>query len=440
MPDWVFELVFILILILLNGLLSMSEIAIVTARKIRLQQLADRGDQKAQTALKLAADPNRFLSTVQVGITFIGVLTSVFGGARIADNLAAFLNQFPILVPYSQVIALSLVVIMITYFTLVLGELAPKRIALLRPEAIARSMAASMQTLSRIFNPFVRLLGASTSLILRILPVHSSGEPIVTDDDIKGMIEQGTQAGVFHESEQEMVAGIFRLSDLRLSYLMTPRTDVVWLDIEDPFDVTRRKIIDSGFARFPVARGSLDEWLGIVQAKDLLAQALNGQSIDLLTDMTQPLVVPESMLALKVLEMFKQSHIHTGFVIDEFGAFQGMVTIFDLLEAIVGEITEVGGMVAPGAIQREDGSWLVDGKLSIDEFKEIFGFEQLPDEDRGYYQTIAGFVITRIGRIPNVSDRFEWSGWFFEVMDMDGFRVDKVMVASKSADSPHREE
>lgn len=418
----------------------MAEIAIVTARKARLQRLADRGDVKAQTALKLSADPNSFLSTVQVGITLLGVLTSVFGGARISGNLASFLSRFPLIAPYSQAIALGIVVLAITYFTLVLGELTPKRIALIRPEAIARSIAVPIQSLARVFLPFVRLLGASTNFLLKLIPIRPSDEPLVTDEDVQGLIEQGTQSGVFLESEQDMVSGIFRLSDLRIESLMTRRADIVWLDVEDPFEVNRQKIIDSGFSRFPVARGSLDEWLGFVQAKDLLKQAFVGQTFDIHSNLLQPLVMPESMLALKVLDMFKQSRVHTAFVIDEFGTLQGMVTIFDFMEAIVGEIPEVGGPVAPEAVRREDGSWLVDGKLSVGDFKEIFGIDYLPDEDRGYYQTIAGFIITRLGRIPHAADRFEWSGWHFEVVDMDGFRVDKVLVVPHGVVVPHPEE
>jgi putative hemolysin len=428
MPTGLFEILVIFALILVNGLFSMAEIAVVSARQNRLQQRALQGDDKAQLALKLAQDPARFLSTVQIGITLIGVLTSVFGGARIANNLETYLARLPVLAPYSAAISVALVALLITYFTLVLGELAPKRLALYRPEAIARSVAEPMQVLSRLAAPFVRLLSLSTALVLRLVGARPSEEPLVTDGDVQALLQQGAQVGIFEPAEEEMVAGIFRLSDRRVGSLMTPRADIVWLNLDDPLEVNQRKIGERVYARFPVAHGSLDDWIGIIQAKDLLSQLLKNQPLDLIANMVQPLVVPESMLALKVLEMFKQSGIHMAVVIDEFGALQGILTIFDLLEAIVGDIPEQGEPLDELAVRREDGTWLLDGRLPVDDFKEIFQIEQLPDENRGYYQTMAGFALAQLGRIPKAADHFTWKDMDFEIVDMDGFRIDKVIV------------
>lgn len=428
MPTWILELLIILLLILFNGLLSMAEIAIVSSRQNRLQQRADQGDERSGIALKLSQNPNSFLSTVQVGITLVGVLTGVFGGARIASNLAGLFNQIPALVPYSQALALGIVVLIITYFTLVLGELAPKRLALNRPEAIARSVAVFIQGFARLTSPIVRFLSASTDLVLRIIGASPSDEPAVTDEDVKALLQIGAQAGIFEAAEEDMVSGILHLSDLRVGSLMTPRSEIAWIDLEDSLEINQLKIAESRYARFPVARGSLDDWIGIVQSKDLLAQLLSGKPLDLMANLLQPLVVPESMLALRVLELYKSSGVHSALVIDEFGTLQGLVTIFDILEAIVGDIPVKGEPVEAMVTRREDGSWLLDGRLPIQEFKEIFKLEQLPEESRGYYQTIAGFVITFTGHIPKAAEQFEWAGLRIEVLDMDGFRVDKVLV------------
>lgn len=428
MSNWVFELIIIFMLILLNGVLSMAEIALVSARQNRLQQKASEGDEKSRVALSLAQNPSTFLSTVQVGITLIGVLTSAFGGARIARNLQAYFESFPVLAPYSEAISLTIVVVMITYFTLVLGELAPKRLGLNRPETIARSLALPMQSFSRLVAPVVKLLSASTEFVLRLFRVRPSSEPEVTDDDVRALLQQGAKSGVFEAAEEDMVSGIFRLSDIRAGALMTPRSQIVWLDLEDPPQIIKQKIIDSAYSRFPVARGGLDDWLGIVLARTLLSQILSSQSLDLTTSLTKPLVIPESMPALRVLEIFKQSGTHVAFVIDEFGVLQGLVTIFDILEAIVGDIPDAGEATELLAVSREDGSWLLDGTISIDQFKEIFQISRLPSEKRGLYQTLAGFILTYLGRIPSSGDRFEWSEMSFEIVDMDGFRIDKVIV------------
>lgn len=423
------EIIFILVLILANGILAMAEIAIVSARKARLQQQAEEGDQKSQAALDLRNDPTNFLSTVQIGITLVGVLAGAFGGATIARQISDWLSRIPALAPYGEVIGVIIVVILITYFTLVLGELVPKRLALNTPERIAAAIATPMHRLSRLASPLVALLSISSDFALRILGVEPSSDPPVTEEEIKVMIEQGTQAGVFAEAEQDMVEAIFRLGDRRVGNLMTPRTEIIWIDLDESLEEIQRKMLGSSYSRFPVAKGSLDQVIGLVQAKDVLASCMLGKPIDLEAVLCQPLYVPETMLALKVLELFRESRVHTALVIDEFGGLEGLVTLFDILESIVGDIPAAGGIAKPEVIQRADGTWLVDGMLPVDEFKEMFHLNDLPDEGRGYYQTLGGFVMTQLGRIPVASDYFELSGMRYEVVDMDALRVDKVLIS-----------
>ncbi|HSF29266.1 MAG TPA: hemolysin family protein [Candidatus Tectomicrobia bacterium] len=423
-----FELLVILLLILTNGIFAMSEIAVVSARKTRLQQWAEEGDAKARTALELANAPNQFLATIQIGITLIGILAGAYGGATIATGLASVMADIAWLAPYSQPLSLALVVLAITYLSLIVGELVPKRLALNNPERIAAAIAGPMRSLSRITYPAVHLLAISTEVVLRMLGVRPSTEPPVTEEEIRTLIEQGTQAGMFEEAEQEMVERIFRLGDRRISAVMTPRTEIVWLDRSAPAEEIRETITQSVHSRFLVADGSLDNILGVVHAKDLLVHCLAAQVIDLGVTLQQPLYVPESMRALKTLELFKQSGTHIALVIDEYGGIQGLVTPSDILEAIVGDLPVAGEQLEPLAVQREDGSWLLDGMLPVDEFKELFDLGRLPGEDQGVYQTLAGFVIMQLGRIPATSDYFEWERLKIEVVDMDGNRVDKVLV------------
>ncbi|PPS45050.1 hemolysin family protein [Chroococcidiopsis sp. TS-821] len=424
-----FEILIILLLIVANGIFAMSEIAVVSSRKARLQQLANEGNAKARAALKLAESPNNFLSTVQVGITLIGVLTGAFGGATIARNIASYLQQIPILAPYSQAIALAIVVLTITYLSLIIGELVPKRLALHSPERIAANIAMPMRLIAALFSPAVYLLSASTDFVLRILGIGPSTEPLVTEEEIKVLIEQGTEAGTFEVAEQDMVERVFRLGDRPVSALMTPRPEIVWLDLEDSLEANRHKIINGGHSRFPVCQGGLDNVLGIVPVSDLLARCLSNQPLDLTVSLRQPVFVPESTRGLKVLEMFKQTGTHIALVVDEYGVIQGLVTLNDILIEIVGDVPSADDREEPQVVQREDGSWLLDGMLSIDEFFELFAIKEIPTEHRGSYQTLGGFVITHLGRIPTASDYFEWQGMRIEVVDMDGNRVDKVLVA-----------
>lgn len=422
------EILIIFLLILVNGVFAMVETALVSARKTRLQQQAEKGDPGAQAALDLVNEPNRFLSTLQIGITLIGILAGAVGGASLAEALAVWLGQIVWLRPYAEPVSLILVVIAITYFSLVIGELIPKRLALGAPERISARLARPMYFLSRVSAPLVNLLGASTDLGLRLLGIRPSAEPPVTEEEIRGLIEQGTQVGVFEEAEQDMVESIFRLGARRVDALMVPRTEIVWLDIDEPLDNLLQKVVESHHSRFPVAQHDLDNVIGILFAKDLLANRLLDQHIDLPALLRNPLFVPESTPALKVLAEFKSTGTQMALVIDEYGGLHGMVTMYDIFESIVGDIRVIGQAMTPEAVQREDGSWLFDGMLQIDELKEILGLDMLPGEERAGYQTVGGFVMSQLGFIPSAGDHFEWDDLRFEVVDMDGRRVDKVLV------------
>jgi putative hemolysin len=423
------EVLLIAFLAVANGVLAMSEIAIVSVRKARLQELAEDGDRRAKMALELANEPTRFLSTVQIGITLVGILAGAVGGATIAEELGALLSGIPPLAPYGDVIALGIVVLSIAYLSLVIGELVPKRLALTNPIRVATLVASPMRRLSSLAGPIVWLLSASTEAVLRLLRVRPSSEPSVSEDEVKIMLAEATQEGVFEPLEEDMVRRVFRLGDRRVSALMTHRTDIVWLDITEPPQEWLRIITSSGYSRLPVARESLDNILGVVQAKDLLDKKPVEGPADLKSLLSPPVFVPESAPALEVLQRFKESRQPLALVIDEYGGLEGLLTLYDVLEAIVGDLPEAGEAYEPEAIERPDGSWLLDGMLPIDEFKELFGVEELPGEARAHFDTLGGFVIAVLGRIPSTADHFQWNQWCFEVMDMDGRRVDKVLVS-----------
>lgn len=434
MSNPVLEILIIFLLLVANGVFAMAEIAIVSARKARLQQLADAGNAQAHAALELATNPNQFLATAQIGITLVGILAGAFGGATIAEEIATRLNEIPSIAPYGETIGVGIVVLGITYFSLVIGELVPKRLALNNAERIASAVAAPMRALSTLTAPVVRLLSASTDMVIWLLGVKPSIEPSITPEEIKVLIEQGTESGVFEASEQDMMENVLRLDERRVGAFMTPRTQIVWFDIEDSPEDIRRKIANDQHSRFPVVKDSLDNVLGIVRARDLLNQSLAGQPLDLRVLLRSPLFVPESMSALKVLELFKQKGTHVALITDEYGGIEGMVTHNDILEAIAGYIPSAGEPAEPQATRREDGSWLLDGLLHIDELKEIFGIERLPGEEHGHYQTVGGFVMTQVQSIPTVGQCFEWGRLRFEVVDMDGRRVDKVLVTLSQAE------
>ncbi|QDV32746.1 hemolysin family protein [Tautonia plasticadhaerens] len=428
-----FELAGLLALILANGAFSTAELAIVSARKGRLEQLAKAGDHRASAALELADDPNRFLSTVQIGITLIGTLAGAFGGATLAEPLAEAIRPLPIVDDSAGPIALAVVVVGITYATLILGELVPKRIALAAPERIARLTAPTLRLLSRLSVPLVRIMGGSTDLVLRALGVRPGSEPPVTDEDVKQMILEGIEHGIFEPVEHDMIRGVLRLGDRRAGALMTPRSEVIWLDVNDPPEEIRRRVSASPHSSFPVCDGSIDAVLGIVRVKDLLHLGLTHHPVELKGRLTMPLFLYEGTRGLKVLEALQKTGQHFAVVLDEYGSVEGVLTLTDLFESIVGDLTAPGEPPGPRAVERPDGSWLVDGMLSTDAFRDRIAHRDLPPGD---YHTIAGFVITRLGRIPAVGERLEWLGYRFEVVDVSAHRIHKLRVTRLPGPDP----
>ncbi|MBN1138027.1 MAG: HlyC/CorC family transporter [Anaerolineae bacterium] len=428
------EILILLLLVLVNGLFAMAEIAVVSARKTRLQQQAEEGNKRAGVALELASAPNQFLATVQIGITLVGIMAGAFGGATIAEELAGALGQVPSLAPYSEAIGVGVVVLAITYFSLVAGELVPKRLGLNNAERVAASLAPLMRTLSRLSSPLVRLLSLSTDLALRLLGVRPEQETPVSEEEIKLLLDQGTRAGVFEPAEEEMVGHVFRLTDATVRALMTPRLDVVWLDLDDPAEEMRRIVASSDHACFPVARGSLDHVVGLVYAKDLLLQSLDGRPLDLEAAFRPALFLPETVTVLEAVEQMKGNRADAALIIDEYGGFEGLLTAADILQAIVGDIPTADQPAGSEAVQREDGSWLLSGMLPADEVKELLGIDSLPYEET-HYQTLGGLVLLCLGRIPAVGDHFPCCGWQFEVVDMDDRRVDKVLAVPQAPDT-----
>lgn len=422
-----FEVLLILLLIIANGVFAMSELAVVSSRKVRLQQKANEGNEAAHVALELANNPDRFLSTVQIGITLIGILAGAFGGATIAEQIGAALDRVPSLVPYGEAIGLAVVVIAITFFSLIIGELVPKRLALNNAERIALFVARPMRFLSRAATPFVALLSFSTSLVFKLFRIKPSTDPPITEEEIKVLIEQGTQAGIFEETEQELVERVFRLGDRRINVLMSPRREILWLDIESPEEQIFAEITTSHFSRFPVCQKVIDNVIGFVKAKEYLAGKLINPTSTLKDYLKEPLFVPETDTAFHVLELFKSKQTHLALVIDEFGAMQGLVTTNDFLEAITGEAAHFDPADAP-IVERSDGSWLVDASLPIDEFAEFFAVK-LAGAEKGDFQTLAGLILAQIGHIPAVAETVEFNDLRFEILDLDGRRIDKVLVS-----------
>ena len=417
----------LLLLFLVNGVFAMAELAVVSSRRERLQILADSGNAGARAAIELSREPSNLLSTVQVGITLIGILAGAFGGATLTAELAGLLAPLPVVGPYAEGIALIAVVAAITFGSVVLGELVPKQLALRNPERVAASLARPMHTLSRLTRPVVRLLNLTTAGTLRLLGVRGQGQDeMVSEEEIRTLLEQGAASGVIEAAERDMVDGIFRFGDRQLRSLMTPRTEIVWLDVDADETSVRETVLSSGYSRFPVCDGTIDHVIGVVLARELLAEMASGRPPDLRALARPALFLPETMLALRALEKFKQTGIQGALLVDEFGGIDGLVTIIDMMEAIVGDIPSVSEIAAPPVVRREDGSWLVDGQLDVEEVRELLNVAQLPDEDD--FHTLGGFVMTRLNRLPRVGDTFAWGDYRFEVVDMDGNRVDKVLI------------
>jgi putative hemolysin len=426
----------ILLLILLNGVLAMSEIALVAARHGRLRRRAERGARGARAALDLVGAPARFLATAQIGITLVGVLAGALGEASIAAALERRLAEVGFLAPYARAVSLVVVVAVVTYLSLVFGELVPKRLAMLHAESLATVVGRPMRALSRAASPVVWLLTGSTDLVLGLVRQRAPVEPPVTEEDIRLMIEQGMQAGVIEPLERDILERVFRLGDRRVTALMTPRTEVVALDVADPPATLRRKLADSGHARFPLVRGSLDRVLGLVRASDVVGELLAGRDPNLQAMLQPALFVPEGMTGLRVLQRFKDTGSQIALVIDEFGGFEGIVTANDLLEAIVGELPLPEEIGEPPIVRRADGSWLVDGRVSTDEVKQLLHLERLPREETAEYETLGGLMMALLGRIPVSGDRVDVDGFGLEVVDMDGRRVDKVLIVPGGPPGP----
>lgn len=423
------DIAILVALILLNGVFAMSEIALVTARKSRLQRLAEDGDRSATIAMRLGEEPTQFLSTVQIGITAIGILNGIVGEAALAGPLAEFLQTLGVDQKTSAIGATTIVVVSITYFSIVVGELVPKRIAQFNAEGIARRMARPIALLAQLSRPFVYLLSISTDGILRLMGKKELSSANLTEEDIHAMLVEGSQTGIIEKQEHEMVRNVFRLDDRQIASLMTPRSEIIYLDIEQPLEEGLGTLIASDHSRFPVCRGGIHELLGVITAKRLLKQRLKEESSEKISEYLLPAVyVPESLTGMKLLEQFRESGVQMVFVIDEYGEILGLITLQDLLEALTGEF-KPRDPEDVWAVLREDGSWLLDGLIPIMELKDRLGLKAVPEEDKGRYHTLSGMMMWLIGKVPRTGDITEWQGWRLEVVDLDGNRIDKVMAS-----------
>lgn len=429
------DVALLIALILLNGIFAMSEIALVTARKSRLQKLADEGDKSAMIAIRLGEEPTQFLSTVQIGITAIGILNGIVGEAALAGPLAIILTEELGLRPAtSSVIATTFIVVAVTYFSIVVGELVPKRIAQFNAEGIARLMARPISWLALLSRPFVFLLATSTDTLLRLLGKKELSSANLTEEDIHAILIEGSQSGVIEKQEHEMVRNVFRLDDRQIASLMTPRSEIVYLDIDQPIETCLNELVNSEHSRFPVCKGGMHDVLGIISAKRLLQRQLKGESVTL-KDFLQPAVyVPESLTGMKLLDQFRESGVQMVFVVDEYGEILGLITLQDLLEALTGEF-KPRDPEDVWAVQREDGSWLLDGLIPVPELKDRLDLKSVPEEQKGRYHTLSGMIMWLSGRVPQTGEFTEWQGWRLEIVDLDGNRIDKVLATRLSDDT-----
>jgi putative hemolysin len=428
-------LLILLLLILVNGLFAMAELAVFSSRPTRLKQLADAGSKGARAALRLLDEPTRFLSTVQIGITLIGVLAGVYSGARFATPLGewlAGLEPLSPLVQYTDTIAYAIVVVGVTYLSLVLGELVPKRWALTNPEAMAALVARPMEIVARLSAPLVWLLQRSTELVVRALGLRKSTSRGVTEEEIRAMIAEATRAGVFHVDEHRMIEGVLRLPDRTVRSIMVPRGDVVWLDVDDSRDAVWNAVRSSSHSRYPVCRGELDELLGVVQTGDLAEWLRDPEAGDLGSRLRAPLVVHESTRILRLLDLFRESRLNFAVVVDEHGSIEGIVTPGNILTAIAGELPEAASEEVPEAVVRDDQSWLIDGRMPIDDVERLLA--RGPMRSGEDYTTLAGFVLAQLGHLPATGEHFRWRGLRFEIVDMDGRRIDRLLVQRLAQD------
>lgn len=435
------EIIIMALLIIANGILSMSELAIVSSRKVKLQKMEQEGNKNATRVLKLMKDPNQFLSTVQIGITLIGIFTGAFGGSTLSEPLGQFLAPY---LPYSYQISLIAVVIITTYFSLIIGELVPKRIALNNPERMAVKTAKMMRFISKVCGPLVTILSKSTNGVLKVMGIKATEKNVVTEDEVKLLIEEGIEDGTIEKEEENIIKRVFRLDAQKVDMIMTPRNEMVWLDLEDDDAENKEKIINSKRSIFPVAEDELDDFMGVVQAKDILSAIFSGENLDIKANLKEPLVVPENLPSMELLKQFKENreYVHMALIVDEFGSVVGLITLNDLLEGIVGDIPGIDEIDDPTATKRKDGSWLIDGRLSIDNFKELFDIEEeeMPQEIKDGFTTIAGFILSYIGKIPETGEEFQWYKFCFEIVDMDGNHIDKILVKEVEPKKEENEE
>ena len=422
------EIVVILLLLVANGVFAMTEIAIVSARKPRLRRLAEQGDSRARAALELAESPNRFLSTVQVGITLVGILAGAFGGATLAEKLAQLLGQVSWIAPYAKEISLGIVVVAITYLSLVIGELVPKRIGLGNPEGIALGMAKFMHRLSVFAGPLIRSLSRSTEMLLGLFGVKPRAEVAVSEEEVRGLMQEGVRAGAFNKVESQIIHSALELDQLSVRDLMTPRPKIIWINRNDPHDAIWHKIVVSGHSHFPVYEGNRDNVVGIVSVKSIYANLAANTAARTADLMTKPLIVPATQTAIQLLDSFKQTGKHIALVADEFGGIVGLVTLHDVMEALVGEFPSMEERARPEIRKRDDGSWLIDAMIEIERVEAALPGFQLSAAENKDYQTLAGFVVKQLGRVPREGEILEVRGYVFEVLDMDRHRVDKVLV------------
>lgn len=420
------EITIILLLVLLNGFFALSEMALVSSRRARLQVRAEQGSHGARVALSLLEDPTRFLSAVQVGITLIGILTGMYSGATLAAHLDDIIAAWGVPMRYAEEIAFVAIVVVVTFATLVFGELVPKRLALANAEPLAIFVAPIMRVFAKLMTPFVWLLRGSVDLVLKIVPVSAGPQSSVTEDDVRAMIAEGEKSGVFLASEKRLIEGVLALADRRVTSVMVPRQDVIWLDLDQPLQALWQEAKESGHARFLVAHGSLDQLAGVLTLANL-SEALHRGSLDPERDLVSPLHVPDTLSVMQLLDQFQRSSTHLAVITDEYGAIEGVATPIDILKAIAGELPDIGSRERPEVTAREDGSWLVDGHVPIDELQRAIGRRDM----QGDYQTAAGFVLARLGRIPVTGDVLSWRGLRFEVIDMDGRRIDKIALSRK---------
>lgn len=425
------EILIIFILVILNGIFALSEIAVITSRRIKLQKMSEEGNKNADVAIELADSPNQFLSTIQVGITMIGILAGAFGGATLAQGIAEYAENIPFLSQYSEAVGFIVVVLIITYLSLIIGELVPKRIALNNPEKIAVKIARPMKAISAIAKPLVLFLSYSMDAVLKILQIKPKAEETASEEEIKLLIAEGTETGEFKETEEDIIKRVFTLDERRVNSLMTPKTDIAWLDVEESAESIKSRINESKRAMFPLCKRNLDNFLGVIQLKDIYGvEITSGKTLE--KYMKTPVIVPESSDILDVLKLFKEStqHVHLALIIDEYGSVEGLITLYDILEAIVGDIPDID---EPEVVKRSGDGWLVDGAIPVDEFKEILGLEELPGEEADIYNTLGGFILHRLGRIPETGETFKCGELHLEIVDMDGHHIDKVLVTLKES-------